>query len=78
MVEAARLYHAARRRRRWSRHAPAAGRDAAHRHTYDSFSPDDPEGQAAFSVRTGAAGVGWTVGRNVQIDYRWARAAPWR
>src|SRR2546430_3477895 len=34
--------------------------------------PDDPEGQARLAAfHQGLQQLGWTVGRNVQIDYRW-------
>ena len=33
---------------------------------------DDPEGHARLAAFTqGLQGLGWTVGHNVQIDYRW-------
>ena len=38
---------------------------------------DDPEGQRRLSAfQQKLQGLGWTVGRNVQIDYRWAAADP--
>src|ERR1700681_4881111 len=42
-----------------------------------NLAADDPEGQdrvAAF--QRGLQELGWTVGRNLQIDYRWAAADP--
>jgi putative ABC transport system substrate-binding protein len=32
---------------------------------------DDPEGHALAAFTQGLQGLGWTVGHNVQIDYRW-------
>ena len=51
----------------------AAGRaDAAHRHAERSAA-DDPEAQARVAAfAQGLQQLGWTVGRNVQIDIRWA------
>ena len=38
---------------------------------------DDPEGQGRLAAFLQAlALLGWTVGRNVRIDYRWPRAIP--
>ena len=40
------------------------------------FDESDPEGNLRYSAFTQAlAGLGWTDGRNVRIDLRWA--APW-
>ena len=56
-----------------ARGARAAGRkDASHWRAHD-LAADDPETLArvtAFVQRLQQ--LGWTVGRNVQIDYRWA------
>jgi putative ABC transport system substrate-binding protein len=39
--------------------------------------PDDPAGQARImAVRKDLEQLGWIVGRNLQIDYRWALSAP--
>jgi hypothetical protein len=41
-----------------------------------SLAADDPEGQARLAVfLQGLQELGWTDGRNVRIDYRWAAAA---
>ena len=56
-----------------ARGARAAGRaDAAHRRAHD-LAADDPEGQARVAAfLQGLQQLGWTVGRNVRIDIRWA------
>src|SRR5262245_2587504 len=37
-----------------------------------NYASDDAEGQARLAVfHQGLQQLGWTVGRNVQIDYRW-------
>jgi putative ABC transport system substrate-binding protein len=39
--------------------------------------PDDPAGQARImAVRKDLEQLGWIVGRNLQIDCRWALSAP--
>jgi putative ABC transport system substrate-binding protein len=38
-----------------------------------TLAADDPEGQARVTVfREGLQRLGWTEGRNIRIDYRWA------
>ena len=38
-----------------------------------AFDENDPEGKLRYSAFTQAlAGLGWTVGRNVRMDLRWA------
>ena len=56
-----------------ARGARAAGRtDAAHRRAH-TVAADDAEGQARNAAFLQALQpLGWTVGRNVRIDYRWA------
>ena len=49
----------------------AARADAAHRCAHD-LSSDDPDAQARIGAfLQGLQELGWTVGRNVRIDYRW-------
>ncbi len=41
----------------------------------ESRAADDPEGKARLAVfRQGLQELGWTDGRNMRIDYRWAAA----
>jgi len=41
-----------------------------------NLASDDAEGQARLAAfHQGLQQLGWTVGRNVQIDYRWGAAA---
>ena len=51
----------------------AGGADAAHRRVHAAFAADDP-GRAGSRRRRSLQGLqqlGWTIGRNVRIDYRW-------
>jgi hypothetical protein len=42
-----------------------------------NLAADDPESAARMTtLAQGLAHLGWTVGRNVQIDYRWAVGDP--
>jgi putative tryptophan/tyrosine transport system substrate-binding protein len=44
-----------------------------------STSETDPEGQTqAAALRQGLQELGWTEGRNIQIDYRWSAGDPGR
>ena len=67
----------AARRRLAARGARAAGRaDAAHRRAHDPAA-DDPECQARLAAfLQGLQKLGWTIGRNVRIDIRWAAGDP--
>jgi putative tryptophan/tyrosine transport system substrate-binding protein len=39
---------------------------------YSNLAPDDPEGQARSNAFVqGLQELGWSVGRNLRIDYRW-------
>ena len=75
---AARIHHPSWRRgsRLAARRVRAAGRsDASRRRAPEARTADDREGQArvaAFLQRLQE--LGWTDGRNVRIDYRWAAA----
>jgi hypothetical protein len=41
------------------------------------YEESDPAGQGrAMAFRQGLETLGWTIGRNVRIDIRWARANP--
>jgi putative ABC transport system substrate-binding protein len=42
-----------------------------------SFAPDDPQERARIAAfHQALQELGWTVGRNVQIDYRWGAGDP--
>jgi putative tryptophan/tyrosine transport system substrate-binding protein len=42
-----------------------------------NLGPDDPEGMARLAAfHQGLGQLGWTVGRNLRIDYRWGAADP--
>jgi putative ABC transport system substrate-binding protein len=60
----------------WPRAARAQQADRMRRvGVLDSRAADDPEGQARRAVfLEGLQELGWTDGRNVRIDYRWAAA----
>ena len=57
----------------WSRGAHAQQPDRMRRIGWlEQGQPDDPNVQARISaVRQGLEQLGWVVGRNLQIDYRW-------
>jgi len=60
----------------WPRAARAQQADRMRRvGVLESRAADDPEGQARLAVfAQGLQELGWTEGRNVRIDYRWAAA----
>ena len=60
----------------WPRAARAQQADRMRRvGVLESRAADDPEGQARLAVfAQGLQELGWTDGRNVRIDYRWAGA----
>ena len=44
-----------------------------------NFAADDPEGQVRLTAfGQGLQQLGWTVGRNMRIDYRWSAGDPER
>src|SRR5271167_1902044 len=60
----------------WPRAAHAQQADRMRRvGVLESRAADDPEGRARLAVFVqGLQELGWTDGRNVRIDYRWAAA----
>ena len=65
-------FSAARRQRGRCGARAAARAHAAHRHT-PTAAADDPEWQARVGAfQQGLGQLGWNIGRNVQIDNRWA------
>jgi len=60
----------------WPRAARAQKADRMRRvGVLETRAADDPEGQARLALfRQGLQELGWTDGRNVRIDYRWAAA----
>ena len=74
-LQTPRVHHASRRRGGVvaARGAgAAAGAGEAHRRAHD-VAADDPEGQARVAAfLQGLQQLGWTDGRNVRIDIRWA------
>ena len=73
--EATRVHHAARRRGGCvaARGARAAGRaHAAHRHAHEPRRGRSGRQARLAAFLQGLQQLGWTDGRNVQIDYRWA------
>ena len=73
--ETARVHHAHRRRggRMAARRSRAeAGADAECRRVHGSFSADDQEGLARVgALLQGLRQLGWAIGRNLRIEYRW-------
>ena len=66
---------AARRSRGRSRRARSRASAMRRIGVLTTVAADDPEGQARIAAFLQAlAQLGWTVGRNLRIDYRWAAA----
>jgi putative tryptophan/tyrosine transport system substrate-binding protein len=60
----------------WPRAARAAGDRMRRVVVLESRTADDPEGQARLAIfAQSLRELGWTEGRNVRIDYRWAQAS---
>jgi ABC-type uncharacterized transport system substrate-binding protein len=56
-----------------ARGARAATRSRAAHRRADVVAENDPEGQASFAAfREGLQKLGWSEGRNIRIDTRWA------
>jgi putative tryptophan/tyrosine transport system substrate-binding protein len=63
----------------WPLAASAQQRERARRigFLWSNFAPDDPEGQARGNAFVqGLQELGWSVGRNLRIDYRWGLGDP--
>src|SRR5262245_56795949 len=57
----------------WPRGTRAGGRAPATHRRLMAYAESDPEGQAwVAAFREGLQKLGWTEGRNIRIDARWA------
>ena len=59
-----------------SRHARSSRADAAHRRAHGARPADDPENRRLAAFLQALQQLGWTDGRNVRIDIRWAAGNP--